>query len=166
MPTSTKTNTNKSEELEIGAEIPAFSLPATKIGKVDSAGLKGKTFVLYFYPKDDTPGCTKEACSFRDDFHAFSKLGVTIVGVSKDTLASHEEFAKKYGLAFPLASDEDGAVCEKFGVLKQKNVFGHTSLGIERSTFLIDATGVLRAVWRKVDVAGHADEVKQAIAAL
>ena len=162
MPTTTK----KADELGIGAKIPAFSLPSTLLGKVGSAGLKGKPFVLYFYPKDDTSGCTAEACAFRDALPDFSKLGVTVIGVSKDSLESHEKFAKKYDLSFPLASDTDGEVCEKLGVWKQKSMYGKTFMGIERSTFLIDSQGVIRAVWRKVSVPGHADEVKKAIAEL
>jgi peroxiredoxin Q/BCP len=162
MPTTTK----KTAELEIGDNVPAFSLPATKIGKVSSDGLKGKVFVLYFYPKDDTPGCTTEACGFRDALPDLSKLGVTVIGVSKDSLESHETFAKKYKLPFPLAADEDGAVCELFGVWKQKSMYGKTYMGIERSTFLIDDKGIIRALWRKVSVTDHVDEVKKAIAEL
>ena len=154
------------EEKSVGARAPAFSLPATKIGKASSAGLKGKAYVLYFYPKDDTSGCTAEACAFRDALPDFSKLGITVIGVSKDSLESHEKFARKYQLTFPLASDPDGDVCGKFGVWKQKSMYGRTYMGIERSTFLIDGKGVIRAAWRKVSVPGHAEEVKKAIAEL
>ena len=156
----------ESGEKDIGTKVPAFSMPATVIGKASSAGLKGKAFVLYFYPKDDTSGCTAEACAFRDMVPDFSKLGITVIGVSKDSLESHEKFAKKYDLSFPLASDKDGDVCETFGVWKQKSMYGRTYMGIERSTFLVDDKGVIRAAWRKVSVPGHADEVKKAIADL
>jgi len=150
----------------IGAMVPAFSLPATKIGKAASAALKGKPYVLYFYPKDDTSGCTAEACGFRDALPTFSKLGLTVIGVSKDSLESHEKFAKKYNLTFPLASDKESDLCEKFGVWKQKSMYGRTYMGIERSTFLIDAKGKIVGVWHKVSVPGHIDEVKAAIAEL
>lgn len=138
---------------------PVFSMPATMIGRAESAKLKGRPFVLYFYPKDDTSGCTAEACGFRDVLPDFSKLGVTVIGVSKDSLASHEKFAKKFDLNFPLASDEDGSVCEAFGVWVEKSMYGKKYMGIERSTFLIDAKGVVRGAWRKVKVPGHVEEV-------
>jgi len=159
MPTTT-------DELEIGAEIPAFSLPATQIGTVGSAELRGKPFVLYFYPKDNTSLCTAEACSFRDALPDFSALGIAVVGVSRDGLESHEAFARKYKLQFPLASDENGEVSKKFGVLKQINMDGSPSWSVERSTFLIDGNGILRAAWRNVSVPGHIDEVKKAIVKL
>ena len=168
MPTTAKKQktVQKTEEKDVGTRAPAFSLPATIFGKASSAGLKSKVFVLYFYPKDDTSGCTAEACAFRDAMPNFSKLGATVIGISKDSLESHEKFAKKYALSFPLASDKDGDICEKFGVWKQKSMYGRTYMGIQRSTFLIDGKGVIRAAWRKVSVTGHADEVKKAIAAL
>lgn len=148
---------------DVGSRVPPFSMPATVIGKAESAGLKGKPYVLYFYPKDDTPGCTTEACGFRDALPDFSKLGVTVIGVSKDSLASHEKFAKKFDLNFPLASDEDGSVSEAFGVWVEKSMYGKTYMGIERSTFLVDGKGVVRAVWRKVKVPGHVEEVAKAV---
>ncbi len=147
----------------VGVHVPLFAMPATVIGRAESAGLKGKPFVLYFYPKDDTPGCTTEACGFRDALPDFSKLGVAVIGVSKDSLASHEKFAKKFDLNFPLASDEDGSVCEAFGVWVEKSMYGKKYMGIERSTFLIDAKGVVRGAWRKVSVTGHVEEVGQAV---
>jgi len=150
----------------VGRLAPSFSRPATKIGKVSSTALKGKPYILYFYPKDDTSGCTAEACDFRDALPHFATLGVTVIGASKDDLKSHEKFAKKYNLSFPLISDTDGDLCEKFGVWVQKSMYGRRYMGIERSTFLIDAKGIVRHVWRKVSVPGHAEEVKQAIAAL
>lgn len=152
--------------MTLGGRAPAFSLPATRIGTASSKALSGKPYVLYFYPKDDTSGCTAEACDFRDNLAAFNKLGVTVIGVSKDTLASHEKFAAKYHLTFPLASDADSDLCEKFGVWVQKSMYGRTYMGIERATFLIDGKGVVRAVWRKVSVTAHVAEVKKAAASL
>jgi peroxiredoxin Q/BCP len=160
------TATGMIEELEIGAEIPAFSLPATQVGTVGSAELRGKPFVLYFYPKDNTSVCTAEACSFRDALSDFTELGIAVVGVSRDSLESHDAFAKKYKLQFPLASDEKGEVSKKFGVLTQKSINGNTSWSVERSTFLIDGNGILRAAWRDVSVPGHIDDVKKAISEL
>ncbi len=154
------------DKIVAGSTVPDFSLPATRIKRVGRAGLKGKPFVLYFYPKDNTSGCTVEACDFRDSMAAFNKLGVLVIGVSKDNLESHEKFAKKFGLNFPLASDENGKVCEKFGVWIKKSMYGRSYMGIERSTFLIDAKGKVRTVWRKVNVPGHIGEVTKAVAAL
>jgi peroxiredoxin Q/BCP len=156
----------KTVEIGAGAKAPSFVLPATKIGKASSATLKGAPYLLYFYPKDDTSGCTAEACAFNDALPNFRKLGVMVIGVSKDSLESHEKFAKKYGLTFPLASDSVGDVCTAFGVWKEKSMYGRKYMGIERSTFLIDGKGIIRAAWRKVSVPGHADEVKKAIAEL
>jgi peroxiredoxin Q/BCP len=150
------------ENVNVGSAAPAFTLPATVVGEVSVTHLKGKPFVLYFYPKDDTSGCTAEACGFRDAVPAFGKLGLTVIGVSKDNLASHEKFAKKYDLTFPLASDESGKACEAFGTWVEKSMYGRRYMGIERSTFLVDRNGVVRAVWRKVSVPGHVDEVKKA----
>jgi peroxiredoxin Q/BCP len=129
---------------DTGDSAPVFSLPATLIGTASSAALKGKPYILYFYPKDDTSGCTAEACGFRDALPDFAKLHIPVIGVSKDSLAKHEKFAAKYDLTFPLASDEASDVCEKFGVWKQKSMYGRTYMGIERSTFLIDAKGIIR----------------------
>ena len=127
--------------------------------------LKGKVVVLYFYPKDDTPGCTAEACAFRDALPDFSKVKAAIIGISRDSVASHAKFKTKFGLPFPLASDEDGKVCQAYGVWVEKSMYGKKYMGIERSTFLIDAKGVIRNVWRKVKVEGHAEEVLNAAAA-
>ena len=149
--------------LDIGMKSPDFSMPATVVGQVSLAKLKGKPFILYFYPKDDTSGCTLEACGFRDQLPAFKKLGVTVIGVSKDSLASHEKFAKKYDLTFPLASDAEGKACEAFGVWVQKSMYGRTYMGIQRSTFLIDAEGQVSAVWRKVSVPGHIEAIQKAL---
>jgi len=144
--------------LEIGDKAPDFSLPATRVGEVSSEKLKGKPFVVYFYPKDNTPHCTVEACAFRDILPSFSDVGATVIGISKDSLESHEKFASQFQLTFPLASDETGEVCRKFGVL-------HDNV-IERATFLIDGNGIIRAIWHNVNVQNHADEVKKAIAEL
>jgi len=152
------------EKIAIGSPVPDFSLPATKIGTASRAGLKGKPYIIYFYPKDNTSGCTAEACDFRDNMAAFNKLGATVIGISKDSLKSHENFAKKFGLTFPLASDEDGKVCDKFGVWIKKSMYGRSYMGIERATFLVDAKGIVRAIWHKVSVTGHVGEVKKALA--
>ena len=122
--------------------------------------------VLYFYPKDDTSGCTAEACAFRDQLPDFSKLKTAVIGVSRDSAASHDKFKTKYQLPFPLASDEDGKVCEAYGVWAEKSMYGRKYMGIERSTFLIDGNGILRGVWRKVKVPGHVEAVLEAAKAL
>lgn len=148
-----------------GKAAPDFSMPLDDGGTVSRASLKGKPFVLYFYPKDDTPGCTAEACAFRDMLPDFSDAGTIVIGVSKDSTKSHQKFRQKFGLNFPLASDTD-SVCEAFGVWKEKNMYGRTYMGVERSTFLVDQDGIVRAEWRKVSVPGHADEVKKALQGL
>ena len=125
-----------------------------------------KNVVLYFYPKDDTPGCTREACDLRDGQSRLVRKDVVVLGVSKDSVASHEKFATKYDLPFALLSDADGDVCERYGVWKEKTMYGKTSMGIERTTFLIDKDGVVRNVFPKVKVEGHFDEIEAAIDAL
>ena len=152
--------------LEVGDKAPDFSLPADSGGKVSLKELKGKTVVLYFYPKDDTSGCTAEACAFRDALPDFSQVKAEIVGISRDSVASHDKFKKKFTLPFPLASDEEGKVCEAYGTWVEKSMYGKKYMGIERATFLIDAKGIVRGVWRKVKVGGHADEVLKAAEAL
>jgi len=152
--------------LDVGDKAPDFTLPADGGGKVSLKELKGKTAVLYFYPKDDTSGCTAEACAFRDQLPDFSKVKAAVVGISRDSVESHDTFKKKYGLTFPLASDEDGKVCEAYGTWVEKSMYGRKYMGIERSTFLIDSKGVIRNIWRKVKVPGHADEVLKAAAGL
>ena len=152
--------------LEEGALAPEFSMPTNGGGSVSSAELKGKPFILYFYPKDDTPGCTKEACGFRDALPDFSSVDATVIGVSKDTVAKHDKFVAKYELTFPLASDEDGAVCEAFGTWVEKSMYGKKYMGIERATFLVDADGKIAKIWRKVKVPGHVDAVLEAVKAL
>jgi peroxiredoxin Q/BCP len=149
-----------------GDKAPAFTLPTDGGGTVSLAKLKGKKVILYFYPKDDTPGCTKEACSFRDNLPKFSKTDAVVIGVSKDSVKRHDNFKAKYKLPFTLAADEDGKVCEAYGVWVEKALYGRKYMGIERATFLIDGKGVVRQVWRKVKVDGHAEEVLAAAKAL
>ena len=122
--------------------------------------------VLYFYPKDDTPGCTTEACGFRDAQPDFGKLKAQVIGVSKDSVARHDKFKAKYELPFPLVSDEDGKICEKYGTWIEKSLYGRKYMGIDRATFLIDKEGKVVKVWRKVKVAGHVAEVEEALKAL
>ena len=148
--------------LKIGNKAPAFKMPIDGNGTVSLKDLKGKKIILYFYPKDDTPGCTKEACGFRDTMPDFEKTKAEVIGVSKDSIASHDKFKSKYKLPFILASDEDGKVCEAYGVWKEKNMYGRKYMGIERSSFLIDGEGKLRAEWRKVKVPGHIEVVLKA----
>jgi peroxiredoxin Q/BCP len=151
---------------------PDFTLPAVgdehvvKNGQVHLAELRGKTVVLYFYPKDDTPGCTAEACSFRDANHLMQRRGVVVLGVSADDVASHQKFADKYGLPFPLLADTDTTVSQLYGVWKERNLYGKKFLGVNRETFLIDKEGVVRKVWPKVKAEGHAQEVLEAIESL
>lgn len=149
-----------------GDKAPDFSLPTDGGGSVSLKDLKGKAVVLYFYPKDSTPGCTKEACGFRDLMPDFSKVDAEIIGVSKDSVKRHDNFKAKYELPFRLASDEDGDVCERYGVWVEKSMYGKKFMGIERATFLIDAKGKVRKVWRKVKVSGHVEEVLEAAKAL
>ena len=144
---------------DVGERLPDFSLPTDGGGTLTTASLSGKKVVLYFYPKDDTSGCTKEAHAFRDMADAFAAAGATIVGVSKDSVASHDKFKKKHSLPFALVSDEEGHLCNALGVWVQKSMYGKSYMGIERTTFLVDKAGVIRRVWRKVKVPGHAAEV-------
>ena len=148
--------------LEAGDKAPSFNLPTDGGGTISLKDLKGKTVILYFYPKDDTSGCTAEACAFRDVLPDFSKAKAKVVGVSKDPVKKHDKFKEKYDLTFPLASDEEGAVCESYGAWVEKSMYGRKYMGIDRSTFLIDGKGVIRAIWRKVKVPGHVDEVLKA----
>ena len=146
--------------LNVGDKAPDFTMPTDGGGEVSLATLKGKPVVLYFYPRDDTPGCTKEACGFRDALPDFTGSGgVEIIGVSRDTVTKHDKFKAKYDLPFTLGADETGAVTEAYGVWVEKSMYGKKSMGIERSTFLIDGNGVIRGVWRKVKVPGHVEEV-------
>ena len=152
--------------VDVGEKAPEFRMATDGGGTVSLTGLKGRKVVLYFYPKDDTPGCTKEACAFRDAMPDFSGIDAEIIGVSKDPVAKHDKFKAKYDLPFTLASDEESDVCEKFGVWVEKNMYGRKYMGIERATFLIDGEGVVRNVWRKVKVPGHAEAVLEAVKAL
>ena len=153
-------------DLAIGDKAPDFSMPATGGQTVSAKSLAGAPYVLYFYPKDDTPGCTTEACDFRDNIKQFEKLGAAVIGVSKDSIASHEKFAKKFDLNFPLASDADGKVCAAFGAWVEKSMYGKKYMGIDRSTFLVDAKGRIAGIWRKVKVSEHVAEVAEALKAL
>ncbi|WP_421875373.1 thioredoxin-dependent thiol peroxidase [Pacificispira sp.] len=149
-----------------GDTAPDFTMPTDGGGTVRLSDLKGKPVILYFYPKDDTPGCTKEACGFRDSLPDFSGAGATVIGVSKDTVAKHDKFKAKYDLTFPLASDEDGAVCEAYGTWVEKSMYGRKYMGIDRATFLIDGDGKLAKIWRKVKVPGHVEDVLAAVKSL
>jgi thioredoxin-dependent peroxiredoxin len=150
----------------VGKKVPAFSAVTTGEGTVRSKDLAGSAYVLYFYPKDDTPGCTLQGQGFRDQQASFERLKVRVLGVSRDTVASHEKFRKKYDLPFDLISDADEKLCRQFDVIREKNMYGKKVLGIERSTFLVDSKGVLRREWRKVKVDGHVHEVLEAAKAL
>ncbi|NBX73928.1 MAG: peroxiredoxin [Alphaproteobacteria bacterium] len=154
----TKKSATKTSTLTIGSSVPAFSMKTTRGTMVDSTQHMGTPYVLYFYPKDDTPGCTVEACDFRDNLRQFGKLGMPVYGVSKDDLKSHQMFKEKFQLPFDLATDDSG-VAEKFGSWVEKNMYGKKYMGIERSTFLIDAKGKIAALWRGVSVPGHVAEV-------
>ncbi len=149
-----------------GRPAPDFDLPSSDGGRVRLSDLKGKTVVLYFYPKDSTPGCTREACSFRDSQARLKKRGVVVLGVSPDSLPSHDKFREKYSLNFPLLSDADKAVAKKYGAFGEKVLYGKRTMGIIRSTFIIDGQGVVRRVFPKVKVDGHVDEVVKALAEL
>ena len=152
------------KELKVGDTAPDFRLPSTEGREIALIEFRGKkNVVLYFYPKDDTPGCTKEACSFRDERPKFDKKDAVILGVSFDDLESHKKFAGKYKLPFPLLSDADKKIAEAYGVYKEKSMYGRTYMGIERSTFVIDKDGKIAQVYRKVRVDGHSDEVLGAL---
>ncbi|MGJ3258074.1 MAG: thioredoxin-dependent thiol peroxidase [Rhodospirillales bacterium] len=152
--------------LESGDKVPNFNLPVNGGGKLALKDLKGKTTVMYFYPKDMTPGCTTEAQDFRDRIKDFEKAGAVVVGVSKDSVKRHDNFVEKQNLPFQLISDENGTLCEDFGVWVEKNMYGRKYMGIQRATFVIDAKGVIRQAWPKVKVKGHADEVLEAVKSL
>ena len=152
--------------VETGDQAPDFTMPTDGNGSVTLSKLRGKPVVLYFYPKDDTSGCTAEACGFRDNFPDYGKTGAVVIGVSKDSVASHDKFKKKYELPFTLASDTDGKVCESYGVWVEKSMYGRKYMGIDRSTFLIDGEGIVRGVWHKVIVTGHVAQVLKAVQAL
>lgn len=149
-----------------GDMAPDFEMPATGGRTVSLAGMKGKPFVLYFYPKADTPGCTKEACAFQEALPQLGAIGLDVIGVSPDKMKPIEKFAEKYGLAFPLASDETKAVAERYGTWVEKSMYGRKYMGMERSTFLVGADGRIAKAWRKVSVTGHAAAVLKAAQAL
>ena len=150
-------------KLKEGDKAPDFSAPTNGGGTISLGELKGKSVILYFYPKDDTPGCTKEACAFRDDFAAFKKRGAVILGVSADSVKAHDKFVKKFELPFPLLADEDKKIVEAYGVWGQKSFMGRKYLGIHRVTFLIGPDGHIRKIWPKVKPEEHAEEVLAAL---
>jgi peroxiredoxin Q/BCP len=152
--------------IEEGAKAPAFTLATDEGKKVKLSDFAGQKVVLYFYPKDDTPGCTKEACAFRDRSKEFAKLGAVVLGVSPDDVASHAKFKAKYTLPFTLLADEGHALAEKFGAWREKNMYGKKSMGVQRSTFIIGADGKVVKVWKKVSVDGHDEAVLEALRAL
>ena len=155
-----------SEWVEEGQKAPDFTLPADDGTKVKLSKLRGQPVVLYFYPRDNTPGCTLEACAFRDQKPALEKLGAKVLGVSCDDDESHKKFRKNFKLNFTLLSDVDHKVSERYGAWREKSLYGRKSMGIQRSTFLIDAEGKVAKVWKRVQVAGHEGEVLAAIKAL
>ncbi|WP_299739249.1 peroxiredoxin [uncultured Roseobacter sp.] len=151
---------------EISQPAPDFTLPSTDGGDVTLSALKGKPVVLFFYPRDNTPGCTKESVGFSENRAAFEAAGAVVFGISKDSMASHEKFVAKKELTVPLLSDENGTACEDYGVWKEKSMYGKKFMGIERSTFLIAADGTIAQIWPKVKVPGHVDAVLEAVRAL
>jgi len=151
------------KKVAVGKAVPDFELPATGDKTIKLSGLKGKNVVLYFYPKDSTPGCTKEGQDFRDNTAKLKRRNTVVLGVSRDSIKSHENFKEKQCFPFDLLSDRDEKLCKLFDVIKQKNMYGKQVMGIERSTFLIDSKGVLKKEWRGVKVDGHVDEVLEAI---
>jgi peroxiredoxin Q/BCP len=153
------------QEVTKGSRAPDFTLPSDEGGTVTLSDLRGKKVVLYFYPKDDTPGCTTQACDLRDAMPRFDELDAVVLGVSPDSVASHRKFRDKYGLNYTLLADEGHRVAEAYGVWKEKNMYGRKSMGIERSTFLIDENGTVVEAWRKVSPKGHADLLQGALRA-
>ena len=149
--------------IEVGKKAPAFNLADDRGKKVRLSSLLGSPVVLYFYPRDDTPGCTREACAFRDRKAELKELGAIVLGISPDTVESHAKFKEKYELNFPLLADPDHAVAEKYGAWREKNMYGKKSMGIQRSTFLIDESGRVAKVWKRVKVDGHDTQVLQAV---
>ncbi len=149
-------------ELNIGDTAPDFTLPTDGDGEITLSQLKGQKVVLYFYPKDDTPGCTKESCAFNENLSTLNKINTAVIGLSKCSVKKHDKFKAKYGLTFPLASDENEQTCEAYGTWVEKNMYGRKYMGIERTTFLIDENGKIAQIWRKVKVKGHVEAVMQA----
>jgi peroxiredoxin Q/BCP len=153
-------------KIQIGRVVPNFKLPATGDKTLDLKSLRGGNVVIYFYPKDNTPGCTTESNDFKASHAKFRRQKATVLGISRDSVASHEKFKAKFDFPFDLLSDADEKACQLFDVIKEKNMYGRKVMGIERSTFLIDDKGKLRAEWRKIKVKGHVDEVLEALKAL
>ena len=145
---------------------PDFTLPRDGGGDITLSDQRGSAVILFFYPRDDTPGCTKESIGFSEQLQAFNDAGANVFGISRDTVAKHDKFVAKHGLTTPLLSDDGQTVCEDYGVWVEKNMYGRKSMGIERATFLIDAEGRIARIWRKVKVPGHVDEVLEAVRAL
>lgn len=152
--------------IEAGTKAPAFTLKATDGSTVKLSDLKGKPVVLYFYPKDDTPGCTKEACAFRDRKDELTELGAVVFGISPDTVESHVKFSDKFELNFPLLADKDHKVAEKYGAWREKNRYGKVAMGLQRSTYVIDAEGKVAKVWKAVKVDGHNAKVLEIVQGL
>lgn len=146
-------------DLKIGDKAPNFKAPATVKGEISLSDLAGQRVILYFYPKDDTSGCTKEACGFQENLSEMEALNAHVIGVSKDPMPSHEKFAAKYDLTFPLISDQDGAICEAYDVWVEKSMYGRKYMGIERATFVIGVDGTIEQIWRKVKVPGHVNAI-------
>jgi len=155
-----------SDWLEVGTKAPAFTAQTDAGTKVKLSDFKGKNLVLYFYPKDDTPGCTKEACAFRDASDQLSEMGAVVLGVSPDDEASHAKFRDKFSLNFPLLADPEHKIAEAYGAWREKNMYGKKSMGIQRSTYLIDTKGKIAKVWKKVNVDGHDADVIESLQSL
>jgi len=153
-------------EIAVGAPAPDFTMPATGGRSVSAAALKGKPYLLYFYPKADTPGCTRQACGIQEALPALAKIGLEVIGISPDAMPAIEKFAAKYKLSFPLASDADQKLATAYGTWVQKSMYGKTYMGMERSSFLVGADGAIRAIWRKVKPEAHAAQVMEAARAL
>lgn len=152
-----------SDWIEQGVKAPAFTLKDDQGKSVKLSDFKGSPVVLYFYPRDDTPGCTREACAFRDRSKDFQAMGAVVLGISTDSVESHAKFRDKYDLNFPLLSDPDQKVCQKYGAWREKNMYGKKSMGIQRSTYLIDSSGKIAKVWKRVQVDGHDSQVLSAL---
>ena len=152
--------------LQIGDTAPDFDLPTDGGGTAKRGDYQGQSLLLYFYPKDDTPGCTTESCEFRDALGDFQSLNTAIIGISKCSVKKHDKFKTKHALNFPLISDENGTMCEDYGVWVEKNMYGKKFMGIQRATFLINQTGTITHIWPKVKVKGHVEEVRNVIATL
>jgi peroxiredoxin Q/BCP len=145
--------------LQIGDKAPDFKMPADGNKMIGLSDYKGKNLILYFYPKDDTSGCTAQACAFTENLSQFNKLDVSVIGVSKDSVAKHNKFKEKYNLTFPLISDENSTMCEDYGVWLEKSMYGKKYMGIERTTFLIDGNGHIKHIWNKVKVPNHIEDI-------